>query len=122
MKLFTVLLMLSFTLAAVEPDTVLRETRRYIAAWLIGVDDFVCHQSDMQYAGDASHGWRLDDQSLSELTVRGGVEYYVPLEADGRYSSRTQPALYGRANSRGEFVSAVRALFDPASKATFHLG
>jgi len=120
MRFAILALLLSFTLQGEDRDTTLPKARRYIATWLSELPDFVCRQSTRRFAAGPSHDWRLEDSFITELTVTEGIEHYLLISKVGETVREPYAIDFDTLGSRGEFVSAVRVLFDAASKSVFH--
>lgn len=120
MRFAILALLLSFALQGEDRDTTLPKARRYIATWLSELPDFVCHQSTRRFAAGPSHDWRPEGFFVTELTVSGGIEHYLLLSNVGETIRESYSVGFDKLGSRGEFVSAVRVLFDAASKSVFH--
>ena len=93
------------------PDPTLVRVRAYVSEWLRQLPDFVCTQTTERYHSTSSptHTWIHDASLTTELTVENGQEHYA--------NGGAEPL-----GSRGEFMSAVRTIFDESSKAVFRKG
>lgn len=123
MKLAAILLLVPWPIPGAEPDPVLLEARRYVASWLSGLPDFVCLQSTQRFSATHSHAWHTwhpDDSVQVELTVSNGIEHYLLVSMGDHAVRESRPVNFDTLGSRGEFVSAVRVLFEPTSRAAFH--
>ena len=100
-------------------DSTLLATRSYVARWLAALPDIVCQQTTERFTLNLRQMWRRDEISQAELTVEQGVERYRLLSVNGQPPSQAQSAAAHLQASSGEFLSAVRRLFDPISQAEF---
>ena len=116
--LLTIFLLLPGQITAKSADELLRTTRQYVAGWIDTLPDLVCRQSTNQFASYYRHNWQLGDWLVAEVAVENKVEHYSLLTRNGEPVARPKEVA-DTLGSQGEFLSAVRVLFDPASKAEF---
>jgi hypothetical protein len=104
--------------AAEAPPSGIERTRLWVERWLHAMPDFVCSQVTQQFWANSSRSiWRPHHRFEAEVTVLSGTEHYQLLTVDGNPAGADAPR--DLLSSRGEFFSAVRALFDPESHAVF---
>ena len=114
------LVLLPLTMSGAETSSQVTITRHWVEKWLREMPDFICQQSSqLSWAFSLHSTWHPDHSSIAEVTVISGIEHYQLVRVD------SQPDLDRKAaedlmKSRGEFVSAVRLLFDSQSDAAFH--
>lgn len=119
LRALAVLLPLADPVYAETADSTLLAARNYVARWLAVLPDIVCRQTTERSTLDRRQMWRRDAISEAELTVEQGTERYRLLSVNGKPASDAQADAAHLWGSSGEFLSAVRRLFDPASKAEF---
>jgi hypothetical protein len=98
-------------------DATLLAAKNYVTGWLAVLPDIVCLQTTERSTLDRRQMWRRDEVSQAELTVEQGVERYRLLGVNGKPASDAQSTATHLRGSSGEFLSAIRRLFDPASQA-----
>jgi hypothetical protein len=100
-------------------DTTLAAARSFVSRWLDAVPDAVCLQTTERFTLDRLQMWQRQEVSQAELTIEHGEERYRLLSVNGKPLHNAKPAAARLRGSSGEFLSAVRRLFDSASKAEF---
>lgn len=102
-----------------DVDSTLLSARNYVRQWLAAMPDVVCLQTTERFATNGGLLWRREVISQAELTVERGEERYQLLSVNGKPAGNAASAATQIEGSSGEFLSAVRQLFDPASRAEF---
>jgi hypothetical protein len=110
---------------AEEQGRILDDVRRYVANYDDSLPDFICTEVERRLVAPGRGGragsepsYRLADTITSKLTYFQHKEEKTPIlngsqPVNGDYDS------LGGATSRGDFETALRMLFDPATEARF---
>jgi hypothetical protein len=114
-----VLISLSGLAHSETADHTLLAARRFVARWLDELPDIACLQTTERFTLDRRQMWHREEFSKAELTIEQGEERYQLLSVNGKPPRDATPAVARLQGSSGEFLSAVRRLFDSASKAEF---
>lgn len=114
-----VLISLSGPAHAETADSTLLAAQSFVRRWLDALPDIVCLQTTERFTLDRRQLWQREEFSQAELTIEQGEERYQLLSVNGKPPRDAKPAAAHLQGSSGEFLSAVRRLFDSASKAEF---
>jgi hypothetical protein len=112
--------------SSVEQGRILDEVRQYVANYDNSIPDFICLEIE-QRAIAPNHGGRSgNDPSFRPLdTITSKITYFhheekkEPILNGSRPVTTDYEKLGGGATSRGDFETALRMLFDPATQARF---
>jgi hypothetical protein len=111
--------------SSVEQGRILDEVREYVANYDNSLPDFICLEVEQRMVAP-NHGGRTgNDPSFRLLdTITSRITYYHHEEKKEAILSGSRPVTtdyekLGGATSRGDFETALRMLFDPATRARF---
>jgi len=111
--------------SSVEQGRVLDEVRQYVANYDNSIPDFICLEIEQRFIAPAHGGRSGNDPSFRPLdTITSKITYFHHEEKkepilNGSRPVNTDYEKLGGATSRGDFETALRMLFDPATQARF---
>ena len=107
---------------SIEQGRIIQETREYVQNYTKNLPNFICVQVTRRDVDPTGVGtaWRRLDTITTKLSYNEGHEdYQVVLVNNTAPPPGTTMDKLGGTNSRGEFGSMMKAIFDLASHATF---
>jgi len=106
--------------SAEEQAKLLDEVRDYTINYTRGLPDFICLEQTFRYVDDTGRDApQLVDVLTARLSYFNQKEDYKLVSENGRMVSDVSYDSVGGAFSMGDFGTAMREIFDPASHATF---
>ena len=111
--------------SSVEQGRILDEVRRYVANYDNSIPDFICLEIEQRSVAPNHGGRSGNDPSFRPLdTITSKITYFHHEEKkepilNGSRPVSTDYEKLGGATSRGDFETALRMLFDPATQARF---
>jgi hypothetical protein len=110
-------------LLAADVDAIAAKARAATADWLAQLPDFLCDQTNRRMVSvDKGRSWRATDTHEVEVTYTQGRERYRLLRLNGVAVPGGQAANARTLGSAGEFATALKTLFDPATEPEFRDG
>ena len=111
--------------SSVEQGKILNEAREYVANYDNSLPDFICLEIEQRYIAP-NHGGRSGNNPSFRLmdTITSRITYFHHEEKkeamlDGSRVVTSDYEKLGGATSRGDFETALRMLFDPATQTRF---
>jgi hypothetical protein len=111
--------------SSIEQGKILDEVREYVANYDNSLPDFICLEIEQRYIAP-NHGGRSGNEPSFRLldTITSKITYFQHQEKKEPILSGSRPVStdyekLGGATSRGDFETALRMLFDPATQARF---
>jgi hypothetical protein len=111
--------------SSVEQGRILDEVREYVANYDNSLPDFICVEVEQRSVAP-NHGGRSGNDPSFHLmdTITSRITYYQHQEKkepilNGSRPVNTDYEKLGGATSRGDFETALRMLFDPATQTRF---
>jgi hypothetical protein len=111
--------------SSVEQGRILDEVRQYVANYDNSIPDFICLEIEQRSIAPNHGGRSGNDPSFRPLdTITSKITYFHHEEKkepilNGSRPVNTDYEKLGGATSRGDFETALRMLFDPATQARF---
>ena len=111
--------------SSIEQGKILDEVREYVANYDNSLPDFICLEIEQRYIAPNHGGRSGKDPSFRLLdTVTSKITYFKHQEQKETILSGSRPVSadyekLGGATSRGDFETALRMLFDPATQTRF---
>jgi hypothetical protein len=111
--------------SSVEQGRILDEVRQYVANYDNSIPDFICLEIEQRFIAPNHGGRSGHDPSFRPMdTITSKITYFHHEEKketilNGSRPVNTDYEKLGGATSRGDFETALRMLFDPATQARF---
>jgi hypothetical protein len=112
--------------SSIEQGKILDEVRQYVANYDNSLPDFICLEIEKRSIAPNHGGRNGNEPSFRELdTITSKITYFQHEEKKEAILNGSRPVssgydkLAGGATSRGDFETALRALFDPATQTRF---
>ncbi|HUB82696.1 MAG TPA: hypothetical protein VMB03_28055 [Bryobacteraceae bacterium] len=111
--------------SSIEQGKILDEAREYVANYDNSIPDFICLEIEQRYIAPNHGGRSGNDPSFRLLdTITSKITYFEHKEKketilNGSRPVNTSYESLGGATSRGDFETALRMLFDPATQTRF---
>jgi hypothetical protein len=99
----------------------LEAARAKAIAYTDDLPNFICTQITQRFVRFFPSGWRQVDNFVAELSYFDKKEHYKILTVANQITTTATIENLSGTRSTGEFGSALRALFDPNTKASFRL-
>jgi len=111
--------------SSIEQGKILDEVREYVANYDNSIPDFICLEIEQRYIAP-NHGGRSGNEPSFRLldTITSKITYFEHKETKEPILNGSRPVAtgyesLGGATSRGDFETALRMLFDPATQTRF---
>jgi hypothetical protein len=111
--------------SSIEQGKILDEIREYVANYDNSIPDFICLEIEQRSVAP-NHGGRNGNEPSFRLldTITSKITYFQHEEKKDTILNGSRPVTtgyekLGGATSRGDFETALRMLFDPATQARF---
>jgi hypothetical protein len=111
--------------SSIEQGKILDEVREYVANYDNSIPDFICLEIEQRSIAP-NHGGRNGNEPSFRLldTITSKITYFQHEEKKETILNGSRPVAtdydkLGGATSRGDFETALRMLFDPATQARF---
>ncbi len=99
----------------------LESSRAKALAYTDELPNFICTQITQRFARYFPGGWRQVDNFVAELSYFDKKEHYKILTVANKMTTNATIENLSGTRSTGEFGTSQRALFDPATNASFRL-
>jgi hypothetical protein len=99
----------------------LEATRAKAIAYTDELPNFICTQITQRFVRFFPSGWRQVDNFVAELSYFDKKEHYKILTVANQITTTATIENLSGTRSTGEFGSALRALFEPGTRASFRL-
>jgi len=99
----------------------LEAARAKAMAYTDELPNFICTQITQRFIRNFPSGWRQVDNYVAELSYFDKKEHYKILTVANQITTTATIENLSGTRSTGEFGSALRALFEPGTNATFRL-
>lgn len=99
----------------------LEAVRSKATAYTDNLPNFICTQLTQRFIRFFPGGWRQVDNFVADLSYYDKKEHYKILTVANQASPNATMDTLSGTRSTGEFGTTLRALFDPATNATFRL-
>jgi hypothetical protein len=111
--------------SSIEQARIIDDVREYVAHYDSSLPDFICLEIEQRYIAARSSGRAGSEPSFRLLdTITSKITYFQHQEKKEAILNGSRPVTtdyekMGGATSRGDFETALRMLFDPATQAHF---
>jgi len=111
--------------SSIEQGKILDDVRQYVANYDNSIPDFICLEIEQRFIAPNHGGRSGHDPSFRPMdTITSKITYFHHEEKketilNGSRPVNTDYEKLGGATSRGDFETALRMLFDPATQARF---